>query len=576
MSIDEKVNEAERKVLEEINKICEGTLKFIGMDDPRMRGNWYRSNEEGSVFLLYFSFGTLNLDKDKFVLLGEHIKKLEKIKMFIVSRAKYKIFFECLKELKNIKHLRITNSFLTSIPEFIKEFKNLEEMEIGDNEIKILPEWLPTLPKLNFLKTHTQSRSDMFGSSLEFNQQNIDIMRALKEKNVEISDSIFRLHFDLGLPKEITKVILEIKNKLGENFVTGHDSLEYGEVVQVWGVVDFLFLDGNMTVLSINGFQLKELPESIGKLNKITELEIIDNELTSLPESFGELKELKELDLSENQLTSLPESFVNLTSLTKLNLSNNEFTEIPTQLWALKELTDLNLSNNPLSDEEQNVIQKVPDLIREYLRVKATIVVFISHAVIDYEPYRVGDLVEYLEKQKEISQVFFCEEDLAGNIDEWMLNAVQKSQLILYIGTNKSVFNSVDCDNELQLADKFSIPVIPLKGKDIDWPDLAEKNLSRELGLEYDTDNFDDFCSNVYKYVENFKREINLMEKEERRLGIIDIYERFRLMLDERLDGLDRKIDERLDGLDRKIDEVVKKINDLAERMSGLENITRE
>jgi hypothetical protein len=215
----------------------------------------------------------------------------------------------------------------------------------------------------------------------------------------------------------------------------------------------------------------------------------------------------------------------------------------------------LNLGGNPLSVEENTIIQKVPDLIREYLREKATIRVFISHAVIDFGPYRIGDLVNYLEKQKEISQVYFCEEDLAGNIDEWMLEAVQKSQLILFIGTQKSVFYSADCANELQLADKFSIPVIPLKGKDIDWLDLAEKNLSRELGLEYDAENFDSFCQDLYKYIENFKREINLMEKEERRLGIIDIYERFRLMLDENLSDINRK----MDALEERIKELEKR-----------------
>ena len=125
--------------------------------------------------------------------------------------------------------------------------------------------------------------------------------------------------------------------------------------------------------------------------------------------------------------------------------------------------------------------------------------------------------------------------------------------MILFIGTNKSVFNSVNCANELQLADKFSIPVIPIKGDDVDWPNLAERNLSRELGLEFDKDNFDAFCEDLYRYIENFKREINLMGKEERRLGIIDIYERFRLMLDE------------------KLSEIFRKVDDLAEKITNLE-----
>jgi hypothetical protein len=301
--------------------------------------------------------------------------------------------------------------------------------------------------------------------------------------------------------------------------------------------------DGKILQMGINDVSLDRLPEDLGELKDLNYLSVAGCKLTSLPESLGELENLRELILFGNNLTSLPESFVNLKNLQNLDLSNNQFKEIPTQLWALNEVIELKLGGNPLTPEENTIIQKVPDLIREYLREKATIIVFISHAVVDFGPYRIGDLVEYLEKQKEISQVFFCEEDLAGNIDEWMLNAVQKSQLILFIGTNKSVFNSADCANELQLADKFSIPVIPLKGKDIDWPDLAEKNLSRELGLEYNIENFDEFCADVYKYIENFKREINLMEKEERRLGIIDIYERFRLMLDESLSDIKRKLD---------------------------------
>ncbi|MFX1391808.1 MAG: hypothetical protein ACFE9Z_17220, partial [Promethearchaeota archaeon] len=246
------------------------------------------------------------------------------------------------------------------------------------------------------------------------------------------------------------------------------------------------------------------------------------------------------------------------TAIKNLNLSNNKLTNIPTELWALKELAELNLNNNPFESEEITISQKVPDLILKYLRKKATIRVFISHAVIDFEPYQIGPLVEFLEKQKEISEVFFCEEDLAGNIDEWMLDTVQKCQLILFIATKKSVFDSIDCTNELQLADKFSIPVIPLKGKDVDWSDLAERNLSRELGLEYDTENFDTFCEDVYKYIENFKREIDLMGEKEREKGITDIYERFRLMLDERLDSILRKID------------------DLGERINRLENRNRQ
>ncbi|KKL74657.1 hypothetical protein LCGC14_2062690, partial [marine sediment metagenome] len=532
MSIEKRIVQEERKVMAEIFRLCEGNLKRLAMKKSSVPTNFYNFDEMGSITNLGFDFEVLNLDQDKLILLGDHVKKLKNIVRFTIYRTKDRISFDWLKELNFIKELVIKKSFLTTIPEFIKEFNNLEELDLDYNRIATLPEWLPNLPELKLL-----SLSSKF-PILEFTQKNIDILKALHNKNIEVSDSIFRLHIELGLPREQVKIIRDIKNEKGENIVRGVNIEDYSlneresylSEIEPY-VVDLAVLDGKIAQLGIDDMSLKELPENFGKIDGLTKLIIKNTDLTSLPESFGDLNELTELNLSNNVIASLPESFVNLTSIRKLDLGYNQLSEIPTQLWALKELTKLHLSNNPLNDEDKNISQKVPDLIREYLRKKATIKVFISHAVIDFEPYRIGELVDYLEKQNEISQVFFCEEDLAGNIDEWMLDAVQKCQLLLFIGTNKSVFNSVDCDNELQLADKFSIPVIPLKGKDVDWPDLAERNLSRELGLEYDTENFEDFCKNLYKYVENFKREINLMEKSELRQGIIDIYERYRLML---------------------------------------------
>jgi len=551
MSDDKRIEKNEKKVIQEIEQIC-GPLKRVNMTGYTTVENLFNFDDDGKIIMLGFDFQTLNLDDTKLNLLGESVKKLRNIERFILNCPKDKGVPTWLRELNFIKELVLVDSQLTSIPEDIKELKNLNYLYLTKNNISNLPEWLTTLDKLETLYLNEKNQT------LEITQSNIDILKTLSEKNVRINDPTNNLALRLGVPLDQIKIIREIKNEDGLNRVVGNkiDTLGDSYIMNKW-VIDVRVLDGKIAHLIMHGYNTAELPDNFGKLDGLTRLILFENQLESLPKSFGDLKYLEELDLSKNQLESLPESFVNLTSLQKLDLSNNQFKEIPTQLWALKELIQLNLTGNPLSTEENTIIQKVPDLIREYLREKATIRVFISHAVIDYGPYRIGDLVEFLERQKEISQVFFCEEDLAGNIDQWMLDAVQKCQLILFIATNKSVFNSADCANELQLADKFSIPVIPLKGKDVDWPDLAERNLSRELGLEYDTENFDAFCEDLYKYIENFKREINLMQKEERRLGIIDIYERFRLMLDETLSDVKRK----LDALGERITQLEKKLN---------------
>ena len=535
-NVKEIINEKERKIMEKIEEIC-GTLKRYDMTDPPMR-NTFNFNKEGDVIMLGFDFVKLKLDAEKMALLGKLIIELTHLELLFIWNSEVNNFPHWLKDIKkDLKRIKLLNSHLTSIPEWLKEFNNLELLSLGGNEITTLPDWL-----LDWLLTLKELEwFNIRANPIEINQENLNKFKVLLDKlggkkeseRVKAPSAIELYLLHSNIPIEHLKIINEIE-KSRKN-LTGNISYDYFEVKE--GQLIEYYME------SRHHQNMKSLPENFGIFKNLQKLSLIESSIVSLPESIGEIKGLKELELSNNQLTSLPESFVNLTSITKLDLSNNQFSEIPTQLWALKDLTELNLRNNPLSDEENNIIQKVPDLIKEYLRKKSTIRVFISHAVIDYEPYRIGELVEFLEKQKEISQVFFCEEDLAGNIDEWMLDAVQKCQLILFIGTNKSVFNSPDCANELQLADKFSIPIIPIKGYDVDWPDLAEKNLSRELGLEFDKDNFEAFCENLYKYIENLKREINIMDGEERQKGIMNIYERFRLILNETVDDLKREIE---------------------------------
>ncbi|MFX1238536.1 MAG: leucine-rich repeat domain-containing protein [Promethearchaeota archaeon] len=558
MSDDKAIKKSERGALHELEKICGVSFSKVFHSSVDISENRFDIREDdGSITRLGLDFEKIDIDNQKINLIGEQVSKFTSLEELLIKKSKDKNLPEWIKNLASLKTLIAKSCGLTSIPEFIKELSNLTNLDMSYNMISQLPDWLPDLPNLKRINIF-QRRPD-----LVLSQSNFGIFRSLVEKGVEVSNVDKRLHLDMGIPLEKVSVLRHITTKSGDNNIIPLEMKSADRPLDELRkyVIEPRIVDGKIVHLAIFQNYIPKLPDNIGELEDLEKINLKYNSLTSLPESFGNLKKLKELDLSDNQLTSLPESFVNLTSITKLNLINNQLIEIPTQLWALKELTDLDLSGNPLNPEDLNLSKKTPDVITETLRKKATIRIFISHAVIDFEPYRIEELVNYLESQKEISQVLFCEEDMSGSIDQWMLDNVQRCQLVLFIGTNKSVFNSVDCDNELQLANKFSIPVIPLKGMDIDWPDLAEKKLSRQLGLEYDLDNFDEFCANIYKYIENLKREINLMEKTERLAGITDIYERFRLMLDEKLSDVSRKMDQMIVTMER-----------ITERLDRLEN----
>ena len=104
----------------------------------------------------------------------------------------------------------------------------------------------------------------------------------------------------------------------------------------------------NIKRLDMSGYDLTNLPSSIGKLLNLERLDLQGNNLTKLPESIGNLRKLKDLDLSENKLTSLPESISNLTKLRELNLGDNQLTSLPESIGNLTQLKELDLSYNNL------------------------------------------------------------------------------------------------------------------------------------------------------------------------------------------------------------------------------------
>ncbi|NGX49832.1 MAG: hypothetical protein K940chlam5_01436, partial [Candidatus Anoxychlamydiales bacterium] len=150
----------------------------------------------------------------------------------------------------------------------------------------------------------------------------------------------------------------------------------------------------------------------------------------------------------------------------------------------------------------------------DYLKSKLAINIFISHAVIDFETYRIKDLAEFLEQKDEVYRVYYCEEDLVGNIDWFMKEVIPSCNLVLFLGTAKSIHNSVECLYELELARKHYKHIIPIKGIDISWKDMRDIGLSREIGLEFDMNDLHKFSQELYQFICKFKRKTDLVESD--------------------------------------------------------------
>ncbi|MFW9864721.1 MAG: leucine-rich repeat domain-containing protein [Candidatus Thorarchaeota archaeon] len=390
-------------------------------------------------------------------LIGRQIPKLEDLSALWIG---VKI------EDDMVKTLSLYDCKLTFIPEEIGNLYSLQKLFLIRNKLTNLPESLANLQSLQFL---------------------------------DLSENQFSV-----FPEPVTKLL-----SLQVLFMNDNQLVSLSNSIRQLKSLHALFLRQN---------RLRSLPESIGNLKSLESLNLNHNELKSIPNSLGNLTPLVELDLGSNQFTSLPDAITTLTSLKKLLIEENLLTSLPNTLWKLKNLETLFLWHNPWEGEWKEIADRDILTILDYCRQRASINVFLSHAVVDFEISHIKEISEYLQKQDEIYKVFYCEEDLAGNIDDFMDEKLPKCQLVLFFASNKSIYNSEDCKHELELARKHNIQILPIKGPDIDWKELKELNLSRELGYEFEQEDFVAFCQKLYDYILKLKREIHLFEPEQAKI----------------------------------------------------------
>ncbi|XP_075278189.1 leucine-rich repeat and calponin homology domain-containing protein 1 isoform X3 [Opisthocomus hoazin] len=125
-----------------------------------------------------------------------------------------------------------------------------------------------------------------------------------------------------------------------------------------------------LKVLIASNNKLGSLPEEIGQLKQLMELDVSCNEITALPQQIGQLKSLKELNVRRNYLEVLPQELVQL-PLVKFDFSCNKVLMIPICFRKMVQLQVLLLENNPLQSPPAQICTKGKVHIFKYLTVQA-------------------------------------------------------------------------------------------------------------------------------------------------------------------------------------------------------------
>ncbi|KAM6970597.1 leucine-rich repeat and calponin homology domain-containing protein 1 [Aplochiton taeniatus] len=125
-----------------------------------------------------------------------------------------------------------------------------------------------------------------------------------------------------------------------------------------------------LRVLNASNNKLVCLPEAIGQLKNLMELDVSCNEITALPRHVGRLKALRELNVRRNLLCVLPEDLVEL-PLVKFDFSCNKVSTIPVSYRKMKHLQTLQLDNNPLQSPPAQICIKGKVHIFKYLGIES-------------------------------------------------------------------------------------------------------------------------------------------------------------------------------------------------------------
>ncbi|KAH9603751.1 hypothetical protein KSS87_021436 [Heliosperma pusillum] len=124
--------------------------------------------------------------------------------------------------------------------------------------------------------------------------------------------------------------------------------------------------------LSVNSNKLIFLPYSISHATELRILDVRLNCLRSLPDDLENLANLQVLNVSQNfqYLVELPDSIGLLMSLVELDVSYNKLTTLPTSIGCLRKLQKLSVEGNPLVSPPMEVIEQGLHTVRQYMSEK--------------------------------------------------------------------------------------------------------------------------------------------------------------------------------------------------------------
>ncbi|PSS16085.1 Receptor-like protein [Actinidia chinensis var. chinensis] len=356
-------------------------------------------------------------------------------------------------------------------------------MDSNQNLTGYIPEFNQSIPPLQQLRLALTN----FSGELPYSIGNLKLLNVLDLGECGFSGS---LPASIGNLTELVKLSLDSNQFVGE--------IPYmGSLSQVFSLS-----------LNYNKFNRGTLPW-LGKLAKIIVLHLSEiNLYGSIPSSLANLTQLANLVLNSNHLTGqIPSQLMNQTQLLVLDLSYNQLQgPIPSSFSDLKNLGVLDLSGNSLSGTvELGNILKLKNLSQLSLSdnnltvlslltkntINATLPKF---KLLNLRSCNLREFPDFLRFQDELELLSLAQNEIHGQLPEWMGNASEKILPWANLSILDLSFNMLEGPVPIPPLSIFSyqisnnrltgkIPTQICNATSLYWLDLSNNELSGRIPL---------------------------------------------------------------------------------------------
>ncbi|MFD2561825.1 leucine-rich repeat domain-containing protein [Aquimarina rubra] len=248
--------------------------------------------------------------------------------------------------LKDLTVLNLKDNDLLDIPNEIFDLKELRELSLSGEKAAVttMDDFLGGLYSLTNLKSlyldffpvldidgisNLSSLEKLTLMNLSMNRIPIDFFNLQELKSIELVDNA-----NLAIIPEGFNVF----NKLTTLRISGNPGIQEFNL-SIFEVSTLQKLDLSHNGIGYASDDQGAIPNGIGMLLQLTDLNLENNRITSLSNQIGELQNLKNLNLRNNAIVDIPVSLGTLTNLDILDISGNlQLNEIPEEVCNLQDM----------------------------------------------------------------------------------------------------------------------------------------------------------------------------------------------------------------------------------------------